>query len=74
MHDPDRPIYLSKLRLDSDVLAGRYSAFRPDAAETVVLRSCLMKPEHEAAVADLHAALDHARRPGRAGKVLLDMT
>lgn len=23
---------------------------------------------------DLHAALEHARRPGRAGKVLLDMT
>jgi glutamate/tyrosine decarboxylase-like PLP-dependent enzyme len=54
MADPDDPVYLSTLRLDA-------AMFAPDVARDAdgarVLRSVLMKPEHELAVDWLHARL-----------------
>ncbi len=53
MASPDDPVYLSTLRVPSRILAARYTHFVAEAPETVVLRSCLMKPEHEAVAAAL---------------------
>jgi glutamate/tyrosine decarboxylase-like PLP-dependent enzyme len=53
MRDPS-PVYLSTLRLAADRLRRRDPALAADAAEARVLRSVLMKPEHEAWVERLH--------------------
>jgi len=53
MRDPS-PVYLSTLRLGADRLRRRDPALAADAAEARVLRSVLMKPEHEAWVDRLH--------------------
>ncbi|HJU01701.1 MAG TPA: aspartate aminotransferase family protein, partial [Actinomycetes bacterium] len=53
MRDPS-PVYLSTLRLAAGRLRRRDPALAPDAAEARVLRSVLMKPEHEAWVDKLH--------------------
>ena len=53
MHDPS-PVYLSTLRLGADRLRRRDPALAADAPEARVLRSVLMKPEHEAWVDRLH--------------------
>ncbi len=58
MNDPDDPIYLSKLRLESAMISAGHPRFDADAEQTVVLRSCLMKPEHDAAVPMLYEALE----------------
>jgi hypothetical protein len=56
MDDPS-PVYLSTLRLPADRLRRRDPALAVDAAEARVLRSVLMKPEHEGYVETLHAEL-----------------
>jgi hypothetical protein len=48
MTDPS-PVYLSTLRLAGDVCAAA-TRLAADADQTQVLRSILMKPEHEAYV------------------------
>jgi glutamate/tyrosine decarboxylase-like PLP-dependent enzyme len=53
MRDPS-PVYLSTLRLAGDRLRRRDPALAADAAEARVLRSVLMKPEHEPWVTILH--------------------
>jgi glutamate/tyrosine decarboxylase-like PLP-dependent enzyme len=53
MRDPS-PVYLSTLRLAADRLRRRDPALAADAPEARVLRSVLMKPEHEAWVDRLH--------------------
>jgi len=53
MRDPS-PVYLSTLRLAADRLRRRDPALAADAPEARVLRSVLMKPEHEAWVERLH--------------------
>jgi hypothetical protein len=65
----DTPVFLSKLRLKSDRVATLWSDLETDAPEVVTLRSCLMKPEHDAHVGDLMASLERVaqapvRRPG----------
>jgi glutamate/tyrosine decarboxylase-like PLP-dependent enzyme len=54
MNDPEDPIFLSKLRVDSSWLRARHPVLEADEPTAVVLRSCLMKPEHERAVSSLH--------------------
>jgi glutamate/tyrosine decarboxylase-like PLP-dependent enzyme len=54
MDDP-APVYLSTLRLGADRLRARDPSLAADAAEARVLRSVLMKPEHEGQVDTLHA-------------------
>ena len=56
MADPS-PVYLSTLRLDAARLRHRDPALAPDTAEARVLRSVLMKPEHEGYVDTLHREL-----------------
>jgi glutamate/tyrosine decarboxylase-like PLP-dependent enzyme len=54
MDDPS-PVYLSTLRLAADRLRRRDPDLAADATEARVLRSVLMKPEHEGQVDTLHA-------------------
>jgi glutamate/tyrosine decarboxylase-like PLP-dependent enzyme len=56
MDDPS-PVYLSTLRLAAERLRRRDPALAADTAEARVLRSVLMKPEHEGYVETLHAEL-----------------
>jgi hypothetical protein len=53
MRDP-APVYLSTLRLAADRLRRRDPSLAADAPEARVLRSVLMKPEHEPWVGTLH--------------------
>ena len=47
MDDPDDPVFVSLYRLDADRLAQRFPDLEVDAPAARVLRSVLMKPEHE---------------------------
>jgi glutamate/tyrosine decarboxylase-like PLP-dependent enzyme len=53
MTDPS-PVFLSTLRVASERLRRRAPHLVPDAPEARVIRSVLMKPEHELAVPTLH--------------------
>jgi glutamate/tyrosine decarboxylase-like PLP-dependent enzyme len=68
MDDPS-PVYLSTLRLPADRLRHRDPALAADLPEARVLRSVLMKPEHEGYVATLHRELRRivSGQPGRGG-------
>ena len=48
MNDPEYPVYISKLRIPSAQLAELFPELKVDEGWTTVLRSVLMKPEHEA--------------------------
>ena len=58
MHDPRARVYLSKLRVKTALLAARYPGIVTDTEWTVVLRSALMKPEHERHVPELHRRIE----------------
>lgn len=58
MNDSHEPMYLAKLVLPRGLVEARAPEIRWDRDEVTVLRSCLMKPEHEAAVPWLHARLE----------------
>ena len=53
MDDPS-PVYLSTLRLAADRLRRRDPSLAADIDQARVLRSVLMKPEHEGYVETLH--------------------
>ncbi|WP_412063315.1 pyridoxal phosphate-dependent decarboxylase family protein [Rubrivirga sp. IMCC45206] len=48
MDDPDDPVFVSLYRLSADRLATAFPGLNRDAEAARVLRSVLMKPEHEA--------------------------
>jgi glutamate/tyrosine decarboxylase-like PLP-dependent enzyme len=56
--DPGDPVYLSTLAVTARALCARHPAVAADADQARVLRSVLMKPEHEHAVAALHARVE----------------
>ena len=56
--DRDDPVFLSTLRVDADAFAALHPDVERDADAVRVLRSVLMKPEHEAWVGPLHARLE----------------
>jgi hypothetical protein len=62
MENPDDPVYLSLLKLDREALQQRHPALEPDAESARVLRSVLMKPEHEHAVDRLHERVEELAR------------
>jgi glutamate/tyrosine decarboxylase-like PLP-dependent enzyme len=62
MEDPDDPIFLSTLKVAAETVGGG-----PDAGDVRILRSVLMKPEHEAAVPWLASRLEALARATRAG-------
>jgi hypothetical protein len=57
MADAEDPWFLSTLRVDADTFMTLHPEHERDADAVRVLRSVLMKPEHEQAVAALHRRL-----------------
>jgi glutamate/tyrosine decarboxylase-like PLP-dependent enzyme len=57
MQDPEDPLFLSTLRVPADAFCALHPGHERDADTVRILRSVLMKPEHEPAVGDLHARL-----------------
>ncbi|HET6568703.1 MAG TPA: aminotransferase class V-fold PLP-dependent enzyme [Rhodothermales bacterium] len=62
MNDPDDPIFMSLYRVESGALAERAPGFVADQPHARILRSVLMKPEHEFAVPHLHERLSNLAR------------
>jgi glutamate/tyrosine decarboxylase-like PLP-dependent enzyme len=62
MADPD-PVYLSTLRIDAPAFAALHPEVEMDAGGVRVLRSVLMKPEHEPHVPWLHERVSRIARP-----------
>jgi hypothetical protein len=62
MDDPDDPVFLSVVRLGRDALGARHPELELDADGARVLRSVLMKPEHELAVDWLHERVEALTR------------
>jgi glutamate/tyrosine decarboxylase-like PLP-dependent enzyme len=58
MADQAEPVYLSTLRVTEAAMRARHPAVVPDAVGTRILRSVLMKPEHEAYVPRLHQRIE----------------
>ena len=58
MDDPREPIFLSVLSVERAALLARHPQLADDAGSARVLRSVLMKPEHEHAVGSLHARVE----------------
>jgi len=58
MTDPDGPVFLSTLRVTSDAMARRHPGIVADTGGARVLRSVLMKPEHEVYVDRLHERIE----------------
>jgi glutamate/tyrosine decarboxylase-like PLP-dependent enzyme len=54
MTDPSEPLFLSTLRVTADALRRRHPGIATDADGARILRSVLMKPEHELYVPRLH--------------------
>jgi glutamate/tyrosine decarboxylase-like PLP-dependent enzyme len=53
MNDPDDPIFTSVYRLSADALTTLHPSLTADRDEAAILRSVLMKPEHETYAEDL---------------------
>lgn len=66
MNDPDDPIFVSVYRLSANKLCAWCPDLEPDRDDAAVLRSVLMKPEHETYVDVLHARLEAITRRLRA--------
>jgi glutamate/tyrosine decarboxylase-like PLP-dependent enzyme len=58
MDDAEDPIFLSTLRVDADAFAALHPQVERDADSVRVLRSVLMKPEHEAWIDPLYERLE----------------
>ena len=70
MNDADDPVFLSVLRLPAEWMRSRGHASKGEWVR--VLRSVLMKPEHEMAIEHLHERVEHfARLTGRAAEASL---
>ncbi len=62
MTDRDEPVFLSTLRVSADAFRRRHPDIVADASEARILRSVLMKPEHETFVPRLHERLEQLAR------------
>jgi glutamate/tyrosine decarboxylase-like PLP-dependent enzyme len=62
MADPDDPVYLSLLSVDAPAFAALHPDVERDADAARILRSVLMKPEHEGAIDWLHARVEALAR------------
>lgn len=62
MASADDPLFLSTLRVDADAFAALHPDVERDADTVRILRSVLMKPEHEAWLDTLHARLEALAR------------
>ena len=59
MDDERNPVYISKLRIPSAQLAELHPELIRDEEWTTVLRSVLMKPEHEAYAEALFGSIEN---------------
>jgi hypothetical protein len=66
MDDAEDPWFLSTLRVDAGAFVALHPGHARDADTVRVLRSVLMKPEHELAVDALHRRLGALAAAGRA--------
>lgn len=62
MTDPSEPMYLAKPVLPRGLVEVRAPGIHWDRSELTVLRSCLMKPEHQHVVPWLHDRLERELR------------
>jgi len=62
MASADEPVFLSTLRVAADTFAALHPDVERDADTVRILRSVLMKPEHEPWVGSLHARLEALAR------------
>ena len=62
MSDPDDPVFLSVLHVGREALLARHPELEGDADGARILRSVLMKPEHEPFVGRLHARVESLAR------------
>ncbi|MBU6428780.1 MAG: aminotransferase class I/II-fold pyridoxal phosphate-dependent enzyme [Cyanobacteria bacterium REEB65] len=60
MNDPAEPVYLAKLSLSPSAITARHADLDWDVPELRVLRSCLLKPEHESQVPWLVERIERA--------------
>jgi glutamate/tyrosine decarboxylase-like PLP-dependent enzyme len=67
MEDPEDPVFLSTLQRDAADFADLHPEIARDAEHARVLRSVLMKPEHEQAVPWLASRIEALARATRAG-------
>jgi glutamate/tyrosine decarboxylase-like PLP-dependent enzyme len=67
MDDPQDPVFLSTLRRDAADLAAVHPDLEVDAPSARILRSVLMKPEHESVVPWLASRLEALAQATRAG-------
>jgi len=58
MTDPNEPVFVSTLRVTADALGRRHPGIAMDQDGARILRSVLMKPEHETYVPRLHDRLE----------------
>jgi len=58
MNDPDDPVFTSVLRLPSETITTLHPELEADCDQAAVLRSVVMKPEHETYAEDLVTSLD----------------
>jgi glutamate/tyrosine decarboxylase-like PLP-dependent enzyme len=67
--DPQRPVFVSTLRVTAKALRSRHADIAADSDAARILRSVLMKPEHEAFAPALHDRLEQlaqaVSRPSR---------
>jgi len=63
MADPENPVYLSTLRVGADAFTALHPDVERDADSVTILRSVLMKPEHEGWVPQLHEAIEKLAEP-----------
>jgi glutamate/tyrosine decarboxylase-like PLP-dependent enzyme len=62
MSDATEPVYLSTLRASAAAVCGRHPGVTADAGGARILRSVLMKPEHETFVPTLHRRAERLAR------------
>jgi glutamate/tyrosine decarboxylase-like PLP-dependent enzyme len=62
MADPERPLFVSTLRVSAEAFERRHPAVAADAAGARIARSVLMKPESETYVPELHARVEELTR------------
>jgi glutamate/tyrosine decarboxylase-like PLP-dependent enzyme len=65
MTDPAEPVWLSTLRASATAFGERHPGVAADAAGARILRSVLMKPEHEGFVPTLHERVERLARGWR---------
>jgi glutamate/tyrosine decarboxylase-like PLP-dependent enzyme len=68
MEDPDDPVFLSTVQREAADLLALHPALKADGSRARILRSVLMKPEHEAAVDWLATRLEGLSRAAPAGR------